>query len=88
MRAEKDRKHTKTSVTMTDEDYNVIEEKAQKRGLKISPFLVESARHSDEIFTPEKKANVQNLINDACREFEGNKPDKINELQKGLKELW
>lgn len=88
MRAEQDKKDKKTSVTMTEDDYSVIQEKAKRRGLKVSPFMVESAKHSDEILTPEKKAKFQNLINDACRELEGIKPDKINELQKGLKELW
>ena len=34
MRAETDKKDKKTSVTMTHEDYNVIEEKAKQRGLK------------------------------------------------------
>ena len=53
MRAETDKKDKKTSVTMTHEDYNVIEEKAKQRGLKISPFLVESGKHSDEIFKDE-----------------------------------
>lgn len=88
MRAETDKKDKKTSVTMTHEDYNVIEEKAKQRGLKISPFLVESGKHSDEIFTPAKKAHIQNIVNDACRELEDTKPDKINELQEGLKDLW
>ena len=33
-------------------------------------------------------SKFQNLINDACRALEDTKPDKINELQEGLKDLW
>ena len=88
MRAEYDKKQKKTSVTMTTKDFEVIKQKADNRGLKVSPFMVESARHADELLTPQKKAFMQNLINDACRALEDSEYDLVETLQKEMEKLW
>ena len=88
MKAEKDKKNKRTSVTMTNEDYVVIEQKAKERGLAVSPFMVECSVHSQENFTPENKARIQNLVNKVCMIAEEIAPDKIDEIRKEADELW
>lgn len=66
MRAEYDLKNKKTSITMTDEDYSIIERKARLKGMKISPYMVDCALHHDDNLRPEVKAKIQTIINEAC----------------------
>ena len=66
MRAEYDLKNKKTSITMTDADFSIIERKARLKGMKISPYLVDCGVHNDDKLTPEKKAMIQTLLNEAC----------------------
>ena len=88
MKAEKDKKNKRTSVTMTNEDYVVIEQKAKERGLAVSPFMVECSVHSQENFTHENKARIQNLVNKVCMIAEEIAPDKIDEIRKEADEIW
>ena len=66
MRSEYDLKNKKTSITMTEEDFSIIERKARLKGMKISPFMVDCAVHNDDKLTPEIKAKIQTIINEAC----------------------
>lgn len=70
MRAEYDLKNKKTSITMTDEDFIIIERKARLKGMKISPYLVDCALHHDDNLRPEIKAQLQTIINYACKVVE------------------
>ena len=88
MKAENDKKNKRTSVTMTSEDYDIIEQKAKERGLAVSPFMVECSVHSHESFTPENKARIQNLVNKVCMIAEEIAPDRINEIRKEAEGLW
>lgn len=88
MRNESEKKNKKTSVTMTYEDFNTIEQKAKKAGMGVSPYMVDKSLHCDDVLTPEKKAKIQNLINLACRAVEENAPEKIKELQKEMSDIW
>lgn len=63
MRAEYDKKNKKTSITMTDEDFSIIERKAKLKGMKISPYMVDCALHHDEAITPEVRAKMQTIMN-------------------------
>ena len=88
MKAETDKKNKRTSVTMTNEDYDIIEQKAKERGLAVSPFMVECSVHSHGSFTPENKAQIQNLVNKVCMIAEEIAPDRINEIRKEAEGLW
>lgn len=88
MRNESDKKNKKTSVTMTDDDFEAIKQKAQAAGMGVSPYMVNNALHCDEALTPEKKARIQNTINEACKIAEEYAPDKIEMLQKEAGEIW
>ena len=66
MRANYDLKNKKTSITMTNEDYLIIERKARLKGMKISPYMVDCSVHNDDKLTPEIKAKIQTVLNDAC----------------------
>lgn len=88
MRNESDKKNKKTSVTMTYNDFEIIEQKAKNNGMKISPYMVDKALHSDDTLTPEKRAKVQNVINKACMVVEKSEPEKLEELQKEAAEIW
>ena len=58
MKADYDKKDKNTSVSMTQSDYDIIKQKAQERGMLVSPFMVDCAVHSEDGLTPEKKAKV------------------------------
>ena len=56
MRAEYDKKNKKTSITMTEEDFVVIERNARLKGMRVSPYMVDCALHHDETLTPRDKS--------------------------------
>ncbi len=88
MKAENDKKNAKTSVTMTNEEHDIIAQKAAKRGLRVSPYMVECSVHSDDLITPEKRIKVQNIINSLCLIAEDIAPDRVPEIRKEGEELW
>ena len=67
MRAEFDLKNKKTSITMTEEDYSIIERKARLKGMKVSPYMVDCALHHDDNLRPEVKAKIQTAMNGAIK---------------------
>ena len=73
---------------MTNDDFDIIEQKAKERGLAISLFMVECSVHSHECLIPENKAKIQNLVNKVCMIAEEIAPDRIEELRKEADELW
>lgn len=88
MRSEADKKNKKTSITMTDSDYEIIEQNANKRGMKISPYMVDIALHADEALTPEMRARIQNIVNVACMIVEEVAPDKVNLIREEAGDIW
>ena len=88
MRSEADKKNKKTSITMTDSDYEIIEQNANKRGMKISPYMVDIAIHADEALTPEMRARIQNIVNVACMIVEEVAPDKVNLIREEAGDIW
>ena len=88
MRSEADKKNKKTSITMTDSDYEIIEQNANKRGMKISPYMVDIALHADEALTPEMRARIQNIVNVACMIVEVVAPDKANLIREEAGDIW
>ena len=88
MRSEADKKNKKTSITMTDSDYEIIEQNANKRGMKISPYMVDIALHADEALTPEMRARIQSIVNVACMIVEEVAPDKANLIREEAGDIW
>lgn len=88
MKAENDKKDKNTSVSMTAEDFAVIKQNAQERGLKISPYLVECGVHRQDSMNPEKRAKLQNLVNRACMIVEESAPEMVDEIRKEAAEIW
>lgn len=88
MRAEFDLKNKKTSITMTDEDYSIIERKARLKGMKISPYMVQCALHHDDNLTPEVKAKIQTVINYACKIVEQYDHAAAEYIHEEGKKIW
>ena len=88
MRAEYDLKNKKTSITMTEEDFSIIERKARLKGMKISPFMVDCAVHNDDKLTPEIKAKIQTVINYACKVAEQYDLAAAEFLHEEGKKIW
>lgn len=88
MKAEEDKKKKKTSVSMTEEDFSIIEKNAGERGMKVSPYLVECGVHRQDSMSPEKRVKLQNLVNRACMIVEESAPDMLDEIRKEADDIW
>lgn len=88
MRAEYDKKNKKTSITMTDEDFVVIERKARLKGMKISPYMVDCALHHDEAITPEVRAKMQTIMNYAVKMVSQYDATGAEFLHEEAKKIW
>ncbi len=88
MRAESDKKNKKSSITMTESDYEIIAAKARERGMGVSPYMVNCALHSEEGVTPEKKARMQTIVNNLCMRAEDIAPEMVNRIRKECEDIW
>ena len=88
MRSESDKKNFKTSVKMTQRDHDLLEQRANECGMKIGPYIVETAVRADKSITPETVAKVQNIVNYACEVVMETSPQKAKEMQKEVNEIW
>lgn len=88
MRSESDKKNKKTSITMTHNDYEIIEQRAKEKHMGVSSYMVLKTIHADDTLSPEKRARIQNIINDACMAVESYAPEIAIELQKEAEEIW
>ena len=88
MRSESDKKNFKTSVKMTQRDHDLLEQRAKECGMKIGPYIVNTAIKSDKSVTPETVAKLQNIVNCACEAVKETSPKKAKDIQKEVNELW
>lgn len=88
MRAESDKKNKKTSITMTESDFEIIAQRAKERGMGVSPYMVDCAVHSQDSVTPEKKAKMQTMFNKLCMIAEDIAPGKVNDIRREAEDIW
>ena len=88
MRSENDKKNISTSVRMTQGDYDLLEQRAKECGMKIGPYIVETAVRADKSITPETVAKLQNIVNYACEAVKETSPKLVKGMQKEVDDLW
>ena len=87
-RSENESKDTVTSVRMSKDQKQKIQQKAEKAGMPIGSYMVNVAANGGDKLTPETLVAFQNLINTACDAVKENKPEQAEDMQKGAFKLW
>ena len=87
-KTENERKDTVTSVRMSKDQKQKIQQKAEKAGMPIGSYMVNVAANGGDKLTPETLVAFQNLINTACDAVKENKPEQAEDMQKGAFKLW
>lgn len=87
-RAESERKGKVTSIRLTEEQHQKIQERAKSKGMTVSNYMITAAVNGDGALTPELLVKMQNVANEACAAVEEHAPDKVTSIQKGMAELW
>ena len=88
MKSEEEKKTRRVPTRMTQAEYKQIRQKAEKRGMSVSAFVVEAAVHSDNRITPLQIMHLQNLINKASDACESNNPELARELRREGDATW
>ena len=88
MKSEEEKKTRRVPTRMTQAEYTQIQKKADKRGMSVSAFVVESAVHDDKRITPLQIMQLQNLINKAADACESNNPELARELRREGDAQW
>ena len=88
MRSEKDKKTFTTSIKMTQGDHDLLEQRSRECGMKIGPYIIDTAIRADKSLTPETVAKLQNIVNFACEAVKGTSPKKVKEMQAEVNALW
>ena len=73
---------------MTQAEYKQIKQKAEKRGMSVSAYVVDAAVHDDKRITPLQIMQLQNLINKAANACESNNPELARELRREGDAQW
>lgn len=88
MKSLDEQKIRRVSTRMTQADYEKVRNKAKKRNMSISAFMVDSSVHSDNQITMPMVIRIQNLANRAATICAKLDPKTANEIQKEVAELW
>ena len=87
-RSENERKDTVTSVRMSKDQKQKIQQKAEKEGMSIGSYMVNVAANGWDKLTPAVLVEFQNLLNIACDAVKDNKPEQAEDMQKRGFKLW
>lgn len=66
MRKDSEKKNKITTIRMSEEQNQIIQEMAEQRGMSVGGYMVNMAVHGGKTVTPEIMVHMQNLINFAC----------------------
>lgn len=88
IRFDSERKGKVTSIRMSEQQYEDIKRKADNNNQSVSTFMVNVASNKMPGLTPAVLAQMQNLLNEACKMAERNEPDQVNRLQKEMNRIW
>jgi len=88
MRSPNEKKTKVTSIRMTKEQHQRVQEQADSHGMTVSNYMITTAVHGENHITPKMMVQLQNITNmatDAVQEFA---PETINKMQKEVDKLW
>lgn len=88
MRKSSEKKEKTTSVRMTEEQKQIIQEMAEQRGMSAGAYMVNSAIHSGKAITPEIMVHIQNLVNFACETVKEQAPKDKSYMESEANKLW
>lgn len=88
MKSKEEQKTRRVSTRMTQEQFVCIAEKAEKRNMSVSAFMVDSAAHNDNQMTLSQLIRIQNLANLVSAKCEKSNPETAVEIQKEVEALW
>ncbi len=76
-RADHEKRTITKSLKMSPDDLKIIEEKAKKKGMNFSRYMVESAVHGETGLTPEMLCRMENIIEQCVRIADKNDMDML-----------
>ena len=88
MRKESEKKGKVTSIRLSQEQHEIIQANAEKRGMTLSSYIVNSAVNSDSALTPADMVEIQNIVNtvyEIALEF---LPETAEQIQSEVNKLW
>lgn len=77
-----------TSIRFSDKERQIINEKAQTKGMNFSKYVQYMAVHGDEGLSPAAKVKIQNVVNIAREIGEHGDPEQVKVLQKEANDIW
>lgn len=76
-RADHEKRTITKSLKMSPDDLKIIEERAEKKGMNFSRYMVESAVHRENGLTPEMLCRMENIIGQCVRIADKNDMDML-----------
>lgn len=88
VRSESERKDKVTSIRMTEEQHQKVQERANSVGMTVSNYLITTGVNGGTALTPALLVEIQNTMNHACAVVEKEAPDEFETIQKEVDSLW
>ena len=88
MKSPDEKKTRLVSTRMTQTQYEDVRDRAKKRNMKISSFIVDSAVHSDKQLNPHQVMQIHNLLFQASDACEATQPELAKQIRKEADALW
>lgn len=88
MKSPDERKTRLVSTRMTQAQFEAVRERAKKRNMKISTFMVDASVHSDKQLNPHQVMQTHNLMYQAADACEATDPALAERIRKEAEALW
>ena len=88
MKKESEKKTKVTSIRLSEEQHQKLQEKAAKNGMPISNYLITKAVNNDDGLTPAIMAEVQDIVNKATELVQKYAPEQVEEIESEVNKLW
>lgn len=87
-RAESEKKGKVTSIRLTEKQHELVQKKAQEKGMTVSVYIITTAVNGGNAVTPELLVSLQNITNEACSVMKEHEPDRVTAMQEKVNEIW
>ena len=88
MKSPDEKKTRLVSTRMTQTQYEDVRDRAKKRNMRISSFIVDSAVHSDKQLNPHQVMQIHNLMFQAADACEATQSELAKQIRKEADALW
>lgn len=88
MKKESEKKTNVTSIRLSKEQHQKVQEQAAKNGMTISNYLITKAVNNDNGLTPGIMAKVQDIANHATELAIKYAPEQVEEIESEVSKLW